>query len=114
MPLYSSSNVLCMLSGLPAIWKHPAKKAGVFESRTSVLTQRLAVVLPSPSPLDSGPVSGTGQAFDRRNDELRGRNDEGMPRMTNERLLERSIPDPSPGHAFIAIAHPGWRRHTKV
>ena len=28
--------------------------------------------------------------------------------MTNERLLQRSIPDPSPGHAFIAIAHPGW------
>ena len=34
--------------------------------------------------------------------------------MTNERLLERSIPDRSPGHAFIAIAHAGWRRHTKV
>ena len=33
--------------------------------------------------------------------------------MTNERLLERSIPDPSPGHAFIAIAHAGWRRHTQ-
>ena len=30
------------------------------------------------------------------------RNDEGMPRMTNERLLERSIPDRSPGHAFTA------------
>ena len=108
MPLYSSSNVLYMLSGLPAIWKHPAKKAGVFESRTSVLTQRLAVVLPSPSPLDSGPrIESTGQAFDRRNDE-------GMPRMTNERLLERSIPDRSPGHAFVPIAHPGWCRHTKL
>ena len=34
--------------------------------------------------------------------------------MTNERLLEPSIPDRSPGHAFIAIAHAGWRRHTKV
>ena len=34
--------------------------------------------------------------------------------MTNERLLEQSIPDRSPGHAFIAIAHPGWRRHTKL
>ena len=43
-----------------------------------------------------------------------GRIDEGMPRMANERLPERSIPDRSPGHAFIAIAHPGWGRHTKV
>ena len=34
--------------------------------------------------------------------------------MANESLPERSIPDPSPGHAFIAIAHAGWRRHTKV
>ena len=33
--------------------------------------------------------------------------------MANERLPERSIPDRSPGHAFIAIAHAGWRRHTK-
>ena len=43
-----------------------------------------------------------------------GRNDEGMPRMANERLPERSIPDRSPGHAFVAIAHGGWGRHTKV
>ena len=43
-----------------------------------------------------------------------GRIDEGMPRMANERLPERSIPDRSPGHAFMAIAHAGWRRHTKV
>ena len=43
-----------------------------------------------------------------------GRIDEGMPRMANERLPERSIPDRSPGHAFIAIAHAGWCRHTKV
>ena len=28
--------------------------------------------------------------------------------MANERLPERSIPDRSPGHAFIAIAHAGW------
>ena len=41
-------------------------------------------------------------------------NGEGMPRMANERLPERSIPDRSPGHAFIAIARAGWRRHTKV
>ena len=61
--------------------------------------------VPLPSPLDSG--------F-RRSDELRGRNDQGMPRVTNERLLEQAIPDRSPGHAFIAIAHAGWRRHTKV
>ena len=33
--------------------------------------------------------------------------------MTNERLLEQSIPDRSPGRAFIAIAHAGCR-HTKV
>ena len=33
--------------------------------------------------------------------------------MTNERLLERSIPDRSPGHTFVAIARAGWRRHTK-
>ena len=38
----------------------------------------------------------------------------GTPRMTNEMLPERSIPDRSPGHAFIAIADPGWRRRTKV
>ena len=50
----------------------------------------------------------------RGNDDLGGRNDEGMPRMANEWLPERSIPDRSPGHAFIAIAHAGWRRHTKV
>ena len=31
-----------------------------------------------------------------------GRIDEGMPRMANERLPERSIPDRSPGHAFIS------------
>ncbi len=43
-----------------------------------------------------------------------GRIDEGMPRMANERLPERSIPDRSPGHAFVAIAHGGWGRHTKV
>ena len=35
-----------------------------------------------------------------------GRIDEGMPRMANERLPERSV--------FIAIAHAGWRGHTKV
>ena len=58
-----------------------------------------------PSPLDS--------SF-RWNDESRGRNDEGIPRMTNEMLPERSIPDRSQGHAFIAIAHPCWRRHTKL
>ena len=63
------------------------------------------MVLPSPSPLDSGL---------RRNDELRGRNDQGMSRMSNERLLERSIPDRSPGHAFIAIARASPSRHTKV
>ena len=34
--------------------------------------------------------------------------------MTGERLPERSLPDRSTGHAFIAIAHPGWRRHTKL
>ncbi len=50
----------------------------------------------------------------RGNDGLRGRSDEGMSRMTKERLLERSIPDRSLGHAFVPIAHPGWRRHTKV
>ena len=48
------------------------------------------------------------------NDEVGGRNDEEMPRMANERLLERSVPDRSPGHAFIAIAHPVCRRHAKI
>ena len=52
-------------------------------------------------------------ARDMSNDELRGRNDQGMSRMTNERLLERSIPDRSPGHAFVAIAHAGCGRHTE-
>ena len=37
-----------------------------------------------------------------------GRIDEGMRRMANERLPERSIPDRSPGHALIAIARAGW------
>ena len=32
-----------------------------------------------------------------------GRIDEGMPRMANERLPERSIPDRSPGHAFVRM-----------
>ena len=27
---------------------------------------------------------------------------------------ERFIPDRSPGHAFVAIAHAGWCRHTEV
>ncbi len=27
---------------------------------------------------------------------------------------EPFIPDRSPGHAFVSIAHAGWRRHTKV
>ena len=67
--------------------------------------QAPALQSPLPTPLDSGL---------RRNDELGGRIGEGMPRMANERLPERSIPDRSPGHAFIAIAHAGWRRHTKV
>ena len=34
--------------------------------------------------------------------------------MANERLPEQSIPDRSPGHAFVPIAHAGWCRHTKV
>ncbi len=42
-----------------------------------------------------------------------GRIGEGTPRMANERLLEQSIPDRSPGHTFVAIARAGWRRHTK-
>ena len=63
------------------------------------------LVPPLPAPLDS--------RF-RENDEAMGRNDEGIPRMTNEMLPERSIPDRSQGHAFIAIADPGWRRHTKL
>ena len=67
-----------------------------------------ALHFPPPHPFwIPAPYRGTGHAFDRRNDE-------GMPRMANERLPERSIPDRSPGHAFIAIAHAGWRRHTKV
>ncbi len=67
--------------------------------------QAPALHSPLPTPLDSGL---------RRNDDLGGRNDEGMPRMTGERLPERSIPDRSPGHAFVPIAHAGWRRHTKL
>ena len=34
-----------------------------------------------------------------------GRIGEGMPRMANERLPEQSIPDRSPGHAFIAMTN---------
>ena len=30
------------------------------------------------------------------------------------RPVPELIPDRSPGHAFIAIADAGWRRHTKV
>ena len=41
-------------------------------------------------------------------------NGEAMPRMANERLPQRSIPDRGPGHSFMAIAHAGWCRHTKV
>ena len=44
------------------------------------------------------------RAHFRTNDESRGRNEEGMPRMTNERLLERAIPDRSPGLAFLPMA----------
>ena len=38
-----------------------------------------------------------------------GRIDEGMPRMANERLPERSIPDRSPGHAFVPMTTCGLR-----
>ena len=30
------------------------------------------------------------------------------------RPVPELIPDRSPGHAFVPIAHAGWRRHTKV
>ncbi len=50
----------------------------------------------------------------RENDEVGGRNDGRDAANDDERLLGRSIPDRSPGHAFVPIAHPGWRRHTKV
>ena len=36
-----------------------------------------------------------------------GRIGEGMPRMANERLPERSIPDRSPGHAFVRMTRVG-------
>ncbi len=29
------------------------------------------------------------------------------------KLIGGHIPDRSPGHAFVPIAHAGWRRHTK-
>ena len=61
--------------------------------------------VPAAPPLDSGL---------RRNDEWGGRIDERMPQMANERLPERSIPNRSLGHAFIAIAHAGCCRRTKV
>ncbi len=64
--------------------------------------QAPALQSPLPTPLDSGPVSGYGACF-RGNDELRGRNDEGTPRLTDERLLEQSIPDRSPGNAFVPM-----------
>ena len=38
-----------------------------------------------------------------------GRIDEEMPRMANERLPERSIPDRSPGHAFVSMTTCGLR-----
>ena len=64
----------------------------------------------------------------RRNDEVGGRNDvsgcgnDGRDAANDgsgcgnddEMLIRRSIPDRSPGHAFIAIAHAGCHRHTKV
>ena len=37
----------------------------------------------------------------RTNDELRGRNDEVKPRISNEGLLERSIPYRRNGHALV-------------
>ncbi len=64
------------------------------------------------TPLDSG--LRRNDEVGGRVDEVGGRIDEGMPRMTNERLREQSIPDRSPGHAFITIAHAGWRRHTEA
>ena len=39
----------------------------------------------------------------RTNDEWRGRNDEGTPRMSSEKLIELSIPCRSPGHAFVPM-----------
>ena len=70
--------------------------------------QAPALRSPLPTPLDSGPRIGVrGMLL------IAGMTSRGAG-MTNERLLERSIPDRSPGHAFIAIAHAGWRRHTKV
>ena len=34
--------------------------------------------------------------------------------MSRRSEIGASIPNRSPGHVFIAIAHAGWRRHTKV
>ena len=57
----------------------------------------------------------------RRNDEVGGGND-GRDAANDgsgcgnddEMLIRRSIPDRSPGHAFIAIAYAGCCRRTKV
>ena len=93
---------------------------------------------PAAPPLDSGPVSGYGASFDRRNHHgLRrqcGNPERSVlswgqapgtpldsngchlisPAETNGGAIGGRIPDRSPGHAFIAIAHAGWCRHTKV
>ena len=77
--------------------------AGELAARPKLGTSPSATLPLSPPLWIPAPYRGTGHAFDRRNDESRGRNDQGMSRMTNERLLERSIPDRSPGHAFMAM-----------
>ena len=91
---------------------------------TSILSQEaFEVASPSAAPPPlwiPAPYRGTGHAFDRGNDEC-----EGIPALTKEcrnggpewrmrRLPENdSIPDRSPGHAFVAIADAGWCRHTE-
>ena len=52
------------------------------------------------------PYRGTGHAFDRGNDEWSGRNHEGTPPTSSEKLLDMSI--------FVPIARAGRGRHAKL
>ena len=84
------------LAGITVALRRPHKRMNLGRRR---------VVSPLPAPLDSGL---------RRNDEWGAGLTKWGAGVANERLPERSIPDRSPGHAFIGIAHAGWGRHTKV
>ena len=70
-------------------------------------------VLPLPSGLRPR-IGVRGRPFDRRSDGCGGWWGAPGARYWCRESVPEAIPDRSPGHAFIGIAHAGWGRHTKA